>query len=83
VKQIKQHRLWRHLAAWVLVQRKAYKLAIKIPYLPHNDVIYDLFYFSKYALSIYGSIPYNVLAKKKVLDLFKCINEERNFMKNT
>jgi hypothetical protein len=42
----------------------------------------QLFYFSKYALSIYGSIPYNVLAHNKFCDLFRCINEERNYVKN-
>ena len=55
---------------------------MEIPYQPIDEKVYELFYFSKYALSIYGAIPYNLLAHHKLLDLFKKIDETQNFLEN-
>jgi len=80
IRDLKQHKIWQYLIAWVIVQKRARKLEWSFPYdtdpSPRMEERFpDLCYYVKFALAIYGKLLVNVLMNKSVTSLFKTISE--------
>ncbi|CAG9313024.1 unnamed protein product [Blepharisma stoltei] len=84
-KNIPYHKIWQYFMAFVIVQERARHLlwkAVIVPRTPDMAAsLEEMAYYSRYATAIYGKYLINILMEKKVLDLFKKINDDQIFLR--